>query len=98
MAVVIAWQWWGGGMETAGWRVVARDVGDGVDRVTRNLFGFGRKSRQEKFPGGGGGAEAAVVSSPVWIQTPFASTVSSRTSFPPIFASRIHSSSKLCGV
>ncbi|GKA13365.1 reverse transcriptase domain-containing protein [Tanacetum coccineum] len=61
MAVMIAWQWWGGGMETAGWRVVARDMGDGVDRVTRNLFGFGRKSRPEKFPGGGGGAEAAVV-------------------------------------
>ncbi|GJQ97948.1 hypothetical protein Tco_0009087 [Tanacetum coccineum] len=48
-------------METAGWRVVARDMGDWVDRVTRNLFGFGRKSPPKRISGGGGGAGAAVV-------------------------------------
>ncbi|GJT95834.1 hypothetical protein Tco_1091352 [Tanacetum coccineum] len=44
-----------GGDGEASWRrVVARDMGDQVDRVTRNLFGFGWKSLPEKFSGGGG--------------------------------------------
>ncbi|GJR35130.1 hypothetical protein Tco_1210814 [Tanacetum coccineum] len=40
--------------------VAVRDVGDRVDRVTRNNFGFGRKARRKSFPatandGGGSG-------------------------------------------
>ncbi|GJS24450.1 hypothetical protein Tco_0453082 [Tanacetum coccineum] len=69
---VVAWCWLGdgdeggggvtrlrGGSRRRGRRVAASDKGDRVDRVTRNIFGVGRKSPPEKFSGGG--SEAAVV-------------------------------------
>ncbi|GKC62864.1 reverse transcriptase domain-containing protein [Tanacetum coccineum] len=46
--------------EGEGKRVETRDTWDWVDRATRKLFGFGRKSPPEKFSGGGWPEKVAV--------------------------------------
>nr|GFB99109.1 hypothetical protein [Tanacetum cinerariifolium] len=46
------WSRDGGG----GWRVVASDIGDRIDRVIRNVFGVRRKSSPKKFSAAGGGS------------------------------------------
>ncbi|GJT13769.1 hypothetical protein Tco_0860811 [Tanacetum coccineum] len=57
MLVVVAWEWWCGCGDVAavGWRVEESGSEDRIDRVTRNVFGFGRKSPPENFSAGGGG-------------------------------------------
>ncbi|GKD06501.1 hypothetical protein Tco_1181475, partial [Tanacetum coccineum] len=49
--VVLWWRRWGGSRRR-GRRVAASDLVGRIDRLTRNTFGFGRKSPPEKFSGG----------------------------------------------
>nr|GFA50852.1 hypothetical protein [Tanacetum cinerariifolium] len=52
VAVAMGLLWWGD-HDGGGWRVVASDIWDRIDRVTGNIFGVRRKSSPEKFFGGG---------------------------------------------
>ncbi|GJR84020.1 RNA-directed DNA polymerase, eukaryota, reverse transcriptase zinc-binding domain protein [Tanacetum coccineum] len=55
------WCWCRGGYDGGYRQVAARGGGDRIDRVMRNVFGLGRKTRRKSFPVAGGGAGAAVV-------------------------------------
>nr|GEZ37516.1 hypothetical protein [Tanacetum cinerariifolium] len=52
MMMVLRWFGCGGGGD-GGWRVMASDIGDRIDRVTGNIFGVRQKSFPMAVDGGG---------------------------------------------